>query len=159
MFSIQSTTVSQCPAKVWKQFEFVVTTPNCCCLLYEKHWETSAIINLTKELPQNTTVIQSEHAEQYSKSSKGLPESMFTIKPTNPSEMVDWPWKFRFPKHVYSRCPTRPASRGFQPQSVFPEGTWKPNKTIWALTFNFFEFEWIHPEEISNCDIWRISPG
>jgi len=27
------------------------------------------MINLTKELPQSTTVIQSEHTEQYSKSS------------------------------------------------------------------------------------------
>ena len=29
----------------------------------------SAMINFTEELPQNTTVIQSEHTEQYSKSS------------------------------------------------------------------------------------------
>ena len=29
----------------------------------------SAMVNFTKELPQNTTVIQSEHTEQYSKSS------------------------------------------------------------------------------------------
>ena len=36
------------------------------CGLYRKHWETSAMINSTKELPQKTTVIQSERKEQYS---------------------------------------------------------------------------------------------
>ena len=36
-----------------------------CCRLYG----LSAIINFIKELPQNTTVIQSEHTERYSKSS------------------------------------------------------------------------------------------
>ena len=34
------------------------TTLGNCCRLYEKHWETSAMINFTKELPQNKTVIQ-----------------------------------------------------------------------------------------------------
>ena len=32
---------------------------------YPTHWETSAMINFTGELPQNMTVIQSEHTEQY----------------------------------------------------------------------------------------------
>ena len=39
------------------------------CRLYGKHWKMSAIINLTKELPQSTAVIQSEHTDQYLKSS------------------------------------------------------------------------------------------
>ena len=36
-----------------------------CCRLYGKHWEMSAMINFTKELPQNTAVIQSKYTEQY----------------------------------------------------------------------------------------------
>ena len=39
------------------------------CRLYGKHWETSAMINFTKELPQNTTVIRSATTEQYTKGS------------------------------------------------------------------------------------------
>ena len=34
-----------------------------------KHMETLAMFNFTKDFPQNTTVIQSEHTKQYSKSS------------------------------------------------------------------------------------------
>ena len=41
--------------------------------MYGKHWETLAIISFTKELPQNTTVIQQEHTEQYSKVSMTVP--------------------------------------------------------------------------------------
>ena len=37
-----------------------------CYRFYGKHWETSAVIDFTKELPPNTIVIQSEHTEQYS---------------------------------------------------------------------------------------------
>ena len=37
--------------------------------MYEKRWETSAMINFNKELPQNTTVIESALMEQYSKGS------------------------------------------------------------------------------------------
>ena len=42
-----------------------------CCRFYGKYgnMETSALVNFTKDLPQNTTVIQSEYTEQYSKSS------------------------------------------------------------------------------------------
>ena len=36
-------------------------------ILYGKEWTILAMINLTKELPQNRTVVQSEHTEQYSK--------------------------------------------------------------------------------------------
>ena len=36
--------------------------------MYGKHWEMSAIVNFTQDLPQNTTAVQSEHTEQYSKS-------------------------------------------------------------------------------------------
>ena len=47
--------------------EYICRTLGNCCRLYGKHWETSALINFTKELPQNTTVIQSEHTDQYQK--------------------------------------------------------------------------------------------
>ena len=35
------------------------------CLEHVLSWETLATINFTKELPQNTTVIQSELTEKY----------------------------------------------------------------------------------------------
>ena len=49
--------------------EYLCRTQGNSSRLYGKHWEMSAMIDFTKEMPQNTTVIQSEYTEQCSKSS------------------------------------------------------------------------------------------
>ena len=73
--------------------KYLCRTLGNCCRLYGKHWATLAMTNFSKELPQNTTVIQSEHTEQHSKSSN---DSARGRRPRRPKYLQtdEWVWTF-----------------------------------------------------------------